>query len=69
MDSKRQVKISKFLSKHLRHTPERLNIQLSTDGWVEVDELLAACTASNFLITRAELYQVVIDNDKQRSAL
>jgi putative RNA 2'-phosphotransferase len=68
MDSKRQVKISKFLSKHLRHTPERLNLKLSADGWVAVDELLAACTASNFLITRAELYQVVAENDKQRFA-
>jgi putative RNA 2'-phosphotransferase len=68
MDSKQQLKISKFLSKHLRHTPERLNLKLSPGGWISVDDLLAACTAFKFPLTRAELEEVVAANDKQRFA-
>jgi putative RNA 2'-phosphotransferase len=43
MDPKRLVKISKYLSKHLRHEPERLGLTLAPGGWVRVEDLLAAC--------------------------
>jgi putative RNA 2'-phosphotransferase len=66
MDKARQTKISKYLSKHLRHTPELLGLTLAPGGWVDVDELLAACTAHQFPMTRAELEAVVADSDKQR---
>lgn len=66
MNNSRLVKISKYLSKHLRHQPERLGIQLALGGWVAVDELLAACAKNKFTITRAELNEVVATNDKQR---
>ncbi len=66
MDQARQIKISKFLSKHLRHSPEKLGLSLSPGGWVAVDELLADCTKRGFLITRTQLEQVVANNDKQR---
>lgn len=62
----RLVKISKYLSKHLRHTPERLGLTLTPGGWVEVDDLLSACAAHQFLISRAELEEVVTKSDKQR---
>lgn len=66
MDKSRQTKISKYLSKHLRHTPERLGLTLAIGGWVNVDELLSACAAHQFPVTRAELEDVVAANDKQR---
>jgi len=66
MEKPQVVKISKFLSKHLRHSPERLNLTLAPGGWVAVDELLAACAAHQFPITRSELEEVVSSNDKQR---
>jgi putative RNA 2'-phosphotransferase len=66
MDKTRQVKISKYLSKHLRHTPERLGLTLNPGGWINVDELLSVCTAHQFPLTRAELEEVVATNDKQR---
>jgi putative RNA 2'-phosphotransferase len=66
MDNDRLVKASKYLSKHLRHQPERLGLKLETGGWVRVDKLLAACKAHNFHLTRAELEEVVERNDKQR---
>jgi putative RNA 2'-phosphotransferase len=69
VDEQRVVKVSKYLAKHLRHQPERLGIRPDEAGWVEVDELLAACARHRFPITRAELDHVVAANDKQRFAL
>jgi putative RNA 2'-phosphotransferase len=66
MDSARIVKISKYLSKHLRHQPERIGIELSLGGWVEVEKLLAACKKHQFPISLQELEEVVANNDKKR---
>jgi putative RNA 2'-phosphotransferase len=66
MDRQRLVRISKYLSKHLRHAPERLGLTLAPGGWVPVDELLAACARADFPITREQLAEVVASNDKQR---
>lgn len=68
MDEARLIKISKYLSKHLRHQPERLGLTLQPGGWVPVAELLAACTRHQFPVTRAELDEVVARNNKQRYA-
>jgi putative RNA 2'-phosphotransferase len=66
MDPKRLVKVSKYLSRHLRHQPERLGLSLQAGGWVEVDELLAACAAHSSAVSREELQEVVDRNDKRR---
>jgi putative RNA 2'-phosphotransferase len=66
MDPKRLVTISKYLSKHLRHEPERLGLTLAPGGWVEVEVLLRACECHRFPVSRAELDEVVANNDKQR---
>ncbi len=66
MEKERQVKISKYLSKHLRHAPDRLGLTLAPGGWVGVDELMSACAAHQFPLTRAELEAVVASSDKQR---
>ena len=36
------VKISKMLSKHLRHKPDALGIRLEPGGWVDVNVLIQA---------------------------
>ncbi|MFD9544860.1 RNA 2'-phosphotransferase [Streptomyces sp. NPDC060022] len=69
MDERRTVKVSKYLSKHLRHQPERIGITLDPSGWVPIDELMRACAGHGFPITRAELDHVVAANDKQRFAV
>ncbi|MEL7036866.1 MAG: RNA 2'-phosphotransferase [Cyanobacteria bacterium J06592_8] len=66
MNPQRLVKVSKYLSKHLRHQPERLGLKLAAGGWVNIDELLLACKRHQFPLTRAELEEVVTKNDKQR---
>ena len=66
MDNKRLVRISKYLSLHLRHHPERMGLELAPGGWVDVDVLLAACNSHGFPVSHTELKEVVIGNDKQR---
>jgi putative RNA 2'-phosphotransferase len=60
--TQRQIKISKYLSKHLRHQPERLRLELLEGGWVNVEQLLAAAAANGFEISLTELREVVTTN-------
>ncbi|MEV7114675.1 RNA 2'-phosphotransferase [Streptomyces anulatus] len=66
MDERRTVKVSKYLSKHLRHQPERIGLTLDENGWVAVEELLRAAARHGFAFSRAELDHVVAANDKRR---
>jgi putative RNA 2'-phosphotransferase len=69
MDERRTVKVSKYLSKHLRHQPERIGLTLDEGGWVEIDALIATAAAHGFRFTRSELDHVVATNDKRRFAV
>ncbi|GAA2315281.1 RNA 2'-phosphotransferase [Streptomyces kunmingensis] len=69
MNEQRTVKVSKYLSKHLRHQPDRIGLTLDEAGWVEIDDLLAAAAAHGFRVSRAELDQAVAENDKRRFAV
>lgn len=68
MDERRLVKVSKYLSRHLRHVPERIGLTPDDAGWVDVDTLRRACAAHGFRLSAAELDEVVRRNDKQRFA-
>lgn len=41
MDQKNRNKISKFLSRILRHNPEMIGLPLDENGWADVEDLLA----------------------------
>jgi putative RNA 2'-phosphotransferase len=69
MDERRTVKVSKYLSRHLRHQPERIGLVLDPQGWVAVDDLLRAMDRHGMPISRAELEHVVATNDKRRFAV
>ncbi|MCD0443221.1 RNA 2'-phosphotransferase [Glycomyces sp. A-F 0318] len=69
MDDQRLKKVSKYLSRHLRHEPGRIGITLDEQGWVEVDVLLKALADRNFRVSPEELEEVVERNDKQRFAM
>ncbi|MFF9628508.1 MULTISPECIES: RNA 2'-phosphotransferase [Streptomyces] len=69
MDDRRTVKVSKYLSRHLRHQPERIGLVLDEQGWVAVDDLLRALARHGVPLTRTELEHVVATNDKRRFAL
>ena len=63
------ISTSKFLSLVLRHHPETIGISLDEQGWVEIDDLLAAANRSGKKLTRRLLDRVVRENDKQRFAI
>ncbi|MER5990230.1 RNA 2'-phosphotransferase [Streptomyces viridosporus] len=69
MDERRTVKVSQYLSRHLRHQPGRIGLSLDEGGWVEIDTLIAAAAAHGFPFTREELDHVVAVNDKRRFAV
>lgn len=62
------VETSKFLSFVLRHQPESIGIQLDDQGWVDVEELLAAAGRHGRQLDRVLLERVVETNDKRRFA-
>lgn len=66
MTEEQLVRKSKYLSKHLRHSPESIGLTLAEGGWVGVDDLLAACARNRFSLSRAELHEVVEKNSKRR---
>ena len=64
----RMVTVSKFLAKHLRHTPDALGLTLQAGGWVSVDDLLSASARVGFAISYDELLECVETSDKKRFA-
>lgn len=54
---------SKTLSYALRHHPEKFNLDMDNQGWVDVEQLL-----KNLKLTRPQLEKIVKDNDKKRFA-
>ena len=66
MTDKEAKQISKFLSYVLRHHPELIGITLNAQGWVGIEDLLAAAAAHNRPISTEQLQAVVANNDKKR---
>lgn len=60
---------SKFLSFILRHDPGSIGLVLDTQGWADVDDLIARATASGRHLDRATLEGIVAANDKKRFTL
>ena len=57
---------SKWLSKHLRHSPQKVGLTLEEGGWVAVADLLRAANDNYMSLTFSQLQEVVKSNDKQR---
>lgn len=64
MQHERLVRLSKRMSKVLRHDPASAGLTLDPNGWVSISELLRALK-----MTHDELLDVVEGNDKQRFAI
>lgn len=63
-----EVKISKFLSLVLRHNPALIGLEMDTNGWVSVTELLDKMKAKGYAISMGELNCLVDTNSKKRFA-
>ncbi|MCD2190840.1 RNA 2'-phosphotransferase [Actinomycetospora soli] len=59
-----RVRLSKRMSRALRHDPARIGVELDAEGWTAVDALVAALG-----VTRAEVEDVVRNGTKQRYEL
>lgn len=66
MNNELLVKKSKWLSKHLRHSPEKVGLKLEEGGWVLVADLLEAAKRNHMAMSCEQLEEVVADNNKQR---
>jgi len=60
---------SKLLSFLLRHQPEAIGLTLDSQGWANIDELIACAVAHKKTISREAIVQAVAQNDKQRFTL
>jgi putative RNA 2'-phosphotransferase len=58
-----------FLSKVLRHRPERIGLRLDRHGWAEVEELVLKARKAGVALSRQELEEVVARTDKPRFSL
>ena len=67
--SDRIVETSKFLSYILRHRPDAIGIELDSEGWSDIDALVAAAVRDNRRLDRALIEEVVASNDKKRFAI
>ena len=68
MTDKETIRTSKFLSRILRHEPERVGLKLGDAGWVSVDEWLQAVNLGGVSLTLDQLKHVVATSDKKRFA-
>ena len=68
MNKSEQTKISKFLSYVLRHKPDAIGLQLDSNGWANIDELIQKANDSGELeaLSLAQLKEVVASSDKKR---
>ncbi len=62
-------RISKFLSYVLRHNPAEIDLNLDSNGWVSIAQLISNANAHGKDINRKLIEQVVVTNDKQRFAI
>lgn len=58
------VSKGKFLSLLLRHKPEKANLEMDDNGWVEVEQVI-----SNTGISEQELHDIISTNNKKRYVL
>lgn len=61
--------LSKFLSLLLRHKPEVLELNMTKNGWVDLDELIEKITLSGKETSLEQIHRVVANNDKKRFKL
>ena len=69
MTPEQRRRLSKFLSFHLRHRPDKLGLELRPGGWVSIEELIQASQNVGTRLTLEQLREVVRTSDKQRFGL
>lgn len=60
---------SKFLSYVLRHQPQSIGLTLDSEGWAQIDTLIAGAAKAGRKLDRALIEKVVETRDKKRFSL
>lgn len=67
--SKQHTEVSKFLSYVLRHEPHAIGLTLDSEGWAEIDALIAGAKQAGHTLDAELIRAVVSSSDKKRFAL
>jgi putative RNA 2'-phosphotransferase len=67
--SKLHDETSKFLSYVLRHAPEAIGLNLDSQGWADIDALIAGAAIDGRALDRGLIQAVVDGNGKKRFSL
>jgi len=69
MDTKRLNETSKFLSYVLRHEPQAIGLQLDSEGWADIESLIAGAAEDGRPLDIDLIQAVVSSSDKKRFSL
>ncbi|UZE07009.1 RNA 2'-phosphotransferase [Pseudomonas corrugata] len=69
MDTKRLNETSKFLSYVLRHEPQAIGLQLDSEGWADIESLIAGAAEDGRPLDMDLIQAVVSSSDKKRFSL
>ena len=61
-----QTQLSKFLSLILRHKPDVIGLELDSQGWANIEQVIDKAHAAGTTFDRTELLHVVETSDKKR---
>jgi putative RNA 2'-phosphotransferase len=64
-----QVQLSKFLSLVLRHKPDAIGLELDSQGWANIEQLIDKAHVAGTKFGRPELLHVVETSDKKRFSI
>ena len=59
------VKLGKFISLVLRHSPETIGLELDENGWVDVEDLISSMNKKGRRINYDTLNEIVETNNKK----
>lgn len=69
MDTKQLNETSKFLSYVLRHEPHAIGLQLDSEGWADIESLIAGAAKDGRTLDIALIQAVVSSSDKKRFSI
>ena len=69
MSSTRLIETSKFLSYVLRHEPQAIGLVLDSEGWGDIEALIAGAMRQGRALDRALIEEVVATSEKKRFSI
>ena len=67
--NKRLTRISKYLSFVLKHHPESIGLELDSERWSNLEELVTKANASGKTLAASQIHQIIVQSDEIRFEL